>query len=201
MAPKLCILVLSFVFTTTISLASSPTASTSTKTSSSTELIRSYCEDAVFPRLCNKVFRKHAEIIHPNGTTELTQLATVVTVNRLRGLSKRVAALAREADGSKDAKALKGCKDALGDAAKEARRSAAESADLKPTTSKPKAEKQVAKAQAYMSNALSNEDLCADELEGMADGPVKTDVSRRVRQVKQLTANSLSLIHGVATAN
>ncbi|XP_073117094.1 pectinesterase inhibitor 3-like [Elaeis guineensis] len=201
MAAKLCILLLSFVFATTNSLASSPTASTSTKTSSSKDLIRSYCEDAVFPRLCNKVFRKHAEIIHPNGTNELTQLATVVTVNRLRGLSKRVAVLARDATEPKDAKALKACKAALSDAAKEARRSASELSEVNATTEKAQAEKRAAKAQAYMSDAMMNEDLCADQLDGMADGPVKTDVSRRVRQVKQLTANSLSLIHGVATAN
>ncbi|XP_008782329.1 pectinesterase inhibitor 3-like [Phoenix dactylifera] len=200
MAAKLCILVLFFVFTTTVSLASSPAAWSSTKTPSSAALIRSYCENAVYPRLCCKVFRKHTEIIHPTGTTELTQLTTVVTVNRLRGLSKRVSALTHNATRSKDAKALKGCMVALGEAAKEARRSAAKLAGLESTTAKPESESSVTKAQAYMSKALTKEDLCADELAEMDDGPAKSDASRRVRQVKQLTANSLSLIHGLATA-
>lgn len=54
---------------------------------------------------------------------------------------------------------------------------------------------QMSNVQTWMSAAETNEDTCADGFDGVADGPLKTDVCDRVMKVKQVTSNALALVN------
>ncbi|XP_057979517.1 21 kDa protein-like [Malania oleifera] len=54
---------------------------------------------------------------------------------------------------------------------------------------------QMSNVQTWMSAALTCEDTCTDGFEGVAKGPLKTEVSEGVEKVSQYTSNALALVN------
>ncbi|XP_010916195.1 21 kDa protein [Elaeis guineensis] len=163
----------------------------------STEFIRTCCGATRYPRLCFNSMAGYANAVQEDPV-QVAQLATNLTLARIGSLAGRVKQLRRGASG-RVAAALVDCTEALGDAADEARRTAAELTGLEAATG-PEVAWRVSNAQTWMSAALTNEDTCTDGFDGVSSGPVKAEVCRRIRRVMQFTSNALALVNNLVNS-
>ncbi|TQD90107.1 hypothetical protein C1H46_024345 [Malus baccata] len=59
---------------------------------------------------------------------------------------------------------------------------------------------QISNVLTWLSAALTDEDTCIEGFKGVAEGPVKTDVSNRAQEVEKLTHNALALVNNLKAA-
>ncbi|KAG1330560.1 21 kDa protein [Cocos nucifera] len=181
-----------------VSLAAVAVAPASCEEGNSTEFIRTCCGATRYPRLCFNSMAGYASTVQ-GSPVQVAQLATNLTLDRIGCVARRVELLRRGASGWK-ASALSDCAEALGDAADEARRTAAELAGL-PAAVGPEVAWRVSNAQTWMSAALTNEETCTDGFESVGPSPVKTEVCRRVRRVKHFTSNAIALVNNLVATH
>ncbi|XP_008775434.2 21 kDa protein-like [Phoenix dactylifera] len=163
----------------------------------STEFIRACCGATRYPRLCFTSMAGYSSAVQ-ESPVQVAQLATNLTLARIGDLARRVKLLRRGASG-RVAAALADCTEVLGDAADQARRTAAELKGLEAAKG-PEVAWRVSNAQTWMSAALTNEDTCTDGFDGVGSCPVKAEVGRQVLRVKQFTSNALALVNNLVAS-
>ncbi|XP_068331956.1 pectinesterase inhibitor 7-like [Pyrus communis] len=172
--------------------------------SNDTEFIRTSCATTLYPDLCYTSLSRFASAVQDNPA-QLAKVAIGVSLARARSMAAYVSNISRQADygaDSRAASALHDCFSNFGDAVDEIRGSLKQMRQLIATAVSGGGSSsfrfQMSNVQTWMSAALTDEETCTDGFDDVEDGPLKTDVSNGVENVKKVTSNALALVNRVA---
>ncbi|KAJ8471151.1 hypothetical protein OPV22_025494 [Ensete ventricosum] len=143
-----------------------------------------------YPDLCFTSFSGYAAAV------QLSRVAAVITLVRLRTLHSHVSTLRRAT--WLVAGALLDCTELLGDAAEPVSRTVEELERLESLEGS-EAERRIANSLTWMSAAMADEETCSDYLQNTAEAggsSVIADVDRQVGSLKEYTDNALALVDG-----
>ncbi|XP_068326758.1 21 kDa protein-like [Pyrus communis] len=172
--------------------------------SKDSEFIRTSCGTTLYPDLCYTSLSRFASAVQDNPT-RLAKVAIGVSLARARRIAAYVSNISRQADYGADPRAssaLHDCFSNFGDAVDEIQGSLKQMRQLSSTANSRGGSSsfrfQMSNVQTWMSAALTDEETCTDGFDDVEDGPLKTDVSNRVENVKKVTSNALALVNSVA---
>ncbi|KAM0026639.1 putative pectinesterase [Helianthus debilis subsp. tardiflorus] len=171
----------------TISILTIITLASSTTINPTSDLVRSSCQHATFPKVCI-----HTLSLYKGPATtprELAQAAIKVSISRATKASEYLSGLQKEAD-RREKGALKDCTSQIADSVDDLRKTLSELKDLKRGTFR----WQMSNAKTWVSAALTNEDTCLDGFKEI-EGQVRSDIKRKVTNVAKVTSNALYLIN------
>ncbi|KAI3787093.1 hypothetical protein L1987_41299 [Smallanthus sonchifolius] len=169
-----------FIFTI-FTLASSATVTPSS------DLVRSSCPHATFPKVC-----VHTLSLYKGPATtprELAQAAIKVSISRASKASEYLSRLQKEAD-RREKGALKDCASQIADSVDDLRNTLSELKELRRGTFR----WQMSNAKTWVSAALTNEGTCLDGFKEI-EGSVPSDIKRKLTNVAKVTSNALYLIN------
>ncbi|KAI3694441.1 hypothetical protein L1987_77406 [Smallanthus sonchifolius] len=163
------------------------TLASSTTVTPSSDLVRSSCLHATFPKVCIHTLSLYKG---PAATPrELAQAAIKVSISRATKASEYLSGLQKEAD-RKEKGALKDCASQIADSVDDLRNTLSELKELRRGTFR----WQMSNAKTWVSAALTNEDTCLDGFKEI-EGSVRSDIKRKVTNVAKVTSNALYLIN------
>ncbi|KAM2329931.1 21 kDa protein-like [Malus sylvestris] len=172
--------------------------------SKDSEFIRTSCGTTLYPHLCYTSLSRFASAVQDNPTL-LAKVAIGVSLARARRMAAYFSNISRQADYGahpRAATALHDCFSNFGDAVDEIRGSLKQMRQLSSTANSRGGSSsfrfQMSNVQTWMSAALTDEETCTDGFDDVENGPLKTDVSNRVENVKKVTSNALALVNSVA---
>ncbi|KAJ1686862.1 hypothetical protein LUZ63_018252 [Rhynchospora breviuscula] len=183
-------LLTSFLFTSTMAIASS--------NQNPTSFIRSSCSRTLYPGLCCASLWPFAGQVGTDSVL-LSRFAMNVTVSRLKPLSAKISSLRRRASlaplssGGVVTSAMKDCGGLISDAADLVKKSEKELTGLEGMVG-PEVTWRIANAQTWLSAAITDEGTCTDEF-GNGDGEEFERVRKKVKRAEQLTSNALALVN------
>ncbi|XP_020575570.1 pectinesterase inhibitor 9-like [Phalaenopsis equestris] len=139
-------------------------------TTNSTDFILRNCAVTLYPHLCYTSLKPYAPAVHQSQLT-LAIAAANVSLARIKAASFQAARLRRNCTG-RLSEALSDCVDSLRTAADLTRQSVEEIQKLGPEAKAggPGFSWGVSNAQTWMSAALTNEDTCIDDFDGVSGG-------------------------------
>ncbi|XP_048428926.1 21 kDa protein-like [Pyrus x bretschneideri] len=169
--------------------------------SNDTYFIRTSCGTTLYPDVCYTSLSRYASAVQ-NNPAHLAKVAIGVSLARARRLADYFSNISRQADYGADPRAppaLHDCLSTIGEAVDQIRDSLKQMRELGSTSSGSSSFRfQMSNVQTWMSAALTYEETCTDGFYNVADGPLKTDVLKRVEDVKKVTSNALALVNRVA---
>ncbi|WOL06527.1 hypothetical protein Cni_G15261 [Canna indica] len=172
-------------------LVSSTSAKTATATAAPSPLVRSACAQARFPALCIRTLAPRS----PTSASDLARVAVSASLSATRGAASFLRQVpAPPAPG--DLAAIRECGHLLLDAAERLARAADQLSRLRPSA----LPSQLGDAQTWTSAAMTDQDMCALEISGLAER-TRDAVLARVTEASQLTSNALYLIARLAAAS
>lgn len=163
------------------------------------DFIRTSCASTQHPQECFTSLSYYAGIIRQNPG-RLTRIAIALSLYRARVQAAYFSNLSKEADYGADhraAAALHDCFSVFGDAVDQLHGSLNQMRHLVGRPSET-FQFQMSNIQTWMSAALTNEDTCTDGFDGVAEGPMKTEVFDRVRTTEAATSNALAFVNSYA---
>ncbi|OMO99766.1 Pectinesterase inhibitor [Corchorus olitorius] len=177
-------------------VATDPTGATQTN---NTDFIRTSCSATLYPDICFSSLSRYANAVHQDPA-RLARLAISVSLSKARRMAAYVSNITRESDFGADQRAsaaVHDCFTNMGDAIDEITGSLKQMRQLV-TPGSESFRFQMGNIQTWMSAALTDEETCTDGFEGVADGPIKTDVFDKIAKVKKYTSNALALVNSYA---
>ncbi|XP_061344960.1 21 kDa protein-like [Gastrolobium bilobum] len=159
------------------------------------DFIRTSCNTTLYPKVCYSSLSRHANDVQQNPS-QLARVAIAVSLVKVQSTASYLSNLTLEADNSPAAKAVHDCFSKLDDAVDQIRDSLEQMRQIGSSGAGDGTSSfqfQMSNVQTWMSAAITNEETCMDGLNDVSEGPVKTDVSRRVTKVKKITSNALAL--------
>lgn len=171
------------------------TAADDTTTANATEFIRTSCEATQYPEMCYQSLSGYASTVQQDPA-RLACAGLSVSLSHAAFMSIYLANLTHQADYGADPRcgsALHDCFTLFRDAVSQIRGSLKQMRQLNGDGEELRF--QMSNVQTWMSAALTNEDTCTDGFDGVAAGPVKTDVCDRTVKVKEVTSNALALVN------
>ncbi|KAL4571802.1 hypothetical protein LXL04_018567 [Taraxacum kok-saghyz] len=151
------------------------------------DLIRSSCLHATFPKVCVNTLT----VYKGRATTprELAQAAIKISISRASKASEFLSGLQKEAN-KREMGAVKDCASQISDSVDDLRKTLGELKQLRRGTFR----WQMSNAETWVSAALTNEDTCIDGFKEI-EGTVRSDVKKKVTNVAKVTSNALYLIN------
>ncbi|MQM22911.1 hypothetical protein Taro_055970 [Colocasia esculenta] len=202
MEPLRCLLLLSALLATLLSVSASPSPSAS-RSHPDVSFIRSNCRCTQYPALCERSLSGFAGTIR-HSRRQLAHAALAVSLDRARSASTFVGRLAASMGGSakrgfrsREAGAVRDCIENVADSVDRLRRSAAELGRMGRARS-PGFAWHLSNVQTWVSAALTDETTCLDGFSGHGVDPVlRAAIRRRILGVAQVTSNALALINRI----
>ncbi|PQQ20802.1 21 kDa protein [Prunus yedoensis var. nudiflora] len=192
---QLSLIIFLFLFT----LHPIPTLGSPTKDA---DFIRTSCGTTLYPQVCYTSLSRYASAIQ-NNPAQLAKVAIGVSLAKARRMAAYVSDISRQADYGADprtAAALHDCFSNSDEAVDQIHDSLTQMRQLSGPAGSGGGSFlfQMSNVQTWMSAALTDEETCTDGFEDVAEGPLKTDVTKRVENVKKVTSNALALVNSLA---
>ncbi|XP_061344957.1 21 kDa protein-like [Gastrolobium bilobum] len=168
-----------------------------TSSDDNTDFIRTSCNTTLYPKVCYSSLSRHANAVQQNPG-QLARVAIAVSLLKVQSAASYLSNLTLKAGNSPAAKEVHDCFSKLDDAVDQIRDSLKQmrqigSSGVGAGDGTSSFRFQMSNVLTWMSAAITNEGTCMDGLNDVSEGPVKTDVSRRVTKVKKITSNALAL--------
>ncbi|XP_016647367.1 PREDICTED: 21 kDa protein-like [Prunus mume] len=166
------------------------------------DFIRTSCGTTLYPQVCYTSLSRYASAIQ-NNPAQLAKVAISVSLAKARRMAAYVSDISRQADYGADprsASALHDCFSNFDEAVDQIHDSLTQMRQLSSPAGSGGGSFlfQMSNVQTWMSAALTDEETCTDGFEDVAEGPLKTDVIKRVENVKKVTSNALALVNSFA---
>ncbi|GAA0146102.1 hypothetical protein Leryth_009197 [Lithospermum erythrorhizon] len=178
-----------FLFTISISLASSLPCSTPNKHKNKNEqkdLVYSSCANASYPNLCIQTLSSYSG--KANTPSDLAKAAVGVSLAKARNVSESLETL--KGHTKREINTLNDCMEQVGDSVYDLKKTLNELQHLR----RDSFEWQMSNAQTWVSAALTNQDSCVDGFKEI-DWKVRADLKKKISIVAKVTSNALYLIN------
>ncbi|KAG6501852.1 pectinesterase inhibitor 9-like [Zingiber officinale] len=166
---------------------------------SSAEFVRDSCKVTSYVEVCEQSLSSYAPVAH-RSKRQLARLALTLTADSASSASAYVSRVAAAKGGKKslrsstqEAGAIRDCIQIMRDGVNRLRRSIREMNRMGRLGSS-RFEQHLCNVKAWVSAALTDENMCLDELSQFAGPAVRESIRKKVVELAQLTSNALALV-------